>query len=83
MKPQDMEGVPLSRLEAKSYDRVYQFSNILENREIIILNDYIFKTENFDCFHHRIKWSFTSNTHNSTELFLLLGLKQRITLNLY
>lgn len=44
--PSDIEGMPMSLLEAKSYGNICLVSDISENTEVIDTNDYIFEKSN-------------------------------------
>lgn len=53
--PSDVEGMPLSLLEAKSYGNVCLTSDIPENRETLSSDDYVFEAGNVDRLRHQIK----------------------------
>ena len=53
--PSDIEGMPMSLLEALSYGNVCLVSNIPENTEVINENCFVFEKGNIDRLRHQLK----------------------------
>ena len=53
--PSDIEGMPMSLLEALSYGNICLVSDIPENTEVINENCYVFQKGNIDRLRHQIK----------------------------
>ena len=68
--PSDIEGMPMSLLEAMSYGNVCLVSDIPENTEIINEEDYTFPAGNVDRLRHQIKKILKLNiqTHENIKL---------------
>ena len=68
--PSDIEGMPMSLLEAMSYGNVCLVSDIPENTEIINEEDYTFPAGNIDRLRHQIKKILKLNiqTHENIKL---------------
>lgn len=66
--PSDIEGMPISLLEALSYGNICLVSNIPENTEVINENCFVFEASNVDCLRHQIKKIINLNlvTHEQT-----------------
>lgn len=68
--PSDIEGMPISLLEAKSYGNVCLVSDIPENREIISSDDYVFEAGNVDRLRHQIKKIIRLNIQTHENILL-------------
>ena len=68
--PSDIEGMPMSLLEAMSYGNVCLVSDIPENIEVINEEHYIFEAGNVDRLRHQIKKIIKLNvqTHENIQL---------------
>lgn len=68
--PSDIEGMPMSLLEALSYGNVCLVSNIPENTEVIDEDSYIFEAGNEDRLRHQIKKIIKLNIQTHENLIL-------------
>lgn len=83
--PSDIEGMPMSLLEALSYGNVCLVSDIPENKEIINEDCYVFKHGNVDRLRHQIKKLIKLNLQTHENMFVPYTWDEvvRETLNLY
>jgi glycosyltransferase involved in cell wall biosynthesis len=68
--PSDIEGMPMSLLEALSYGNVCLVSNIPENTSVIDENSYVFEAGNVDRLRHQIKKIIRLNVQTHENMIL-------------
>lgn len=68
--PSDLEGMPMSLLEALSYGNVCLVSDIPENTEVINEDCYVFRRGNVDRLRHQIKKLINLNLNTHTNMIV-------------
>lgn len=68
--PSDLEGMPMSLLEALSYGNVCLVSDIPENTEVINEDCYVFRRGNVDRLRHQIKKIINLNLKTHTNMIV-------------
>ena len=83
--PSDIEGMPMSLLEALSYGNVCLVSDIPENTEIINEDCYVFKRGDVDRLRHQLKKLLNLNLRTHSNMVIPYTWQEvvRQTLELY